>query len=111
MPCADMDIPSSMGHAQTPFVVPPNKVYYRPLYSINGVDRRVDSWVDARDGGSEEVRLDLDIAGAKKTPWANLGFPNLDTDPSYDTNLDSPDVKLSLKAGGLQAFDVDRGFW
>ena len=111
MPCADMDIPSAMGSPQSPFVVPPNKVYYKPLYSMNGVGRRIDSWVDARDGGSEEIRLELDIAAAKTTPWANLGFPNLDLDPSYDTKLDIPDVKLSLKAGGLQAFDVDRGFW
>lgn len=114
MPCSNMDIPSSIGRKQSPLAIPPDQIYYRPLYSINGVDRRVDSWVDAKEGGREEVRLDLDLAGAKKAPWASLGFPNLDNDPSYETepmSVATSNVKLSLKAGGMQAFDVDRGFW
>lgn len=114
MQCSNMDIPSSIGRAQTPLVVPADQVYYRPLYSINGIDRRVDSWVGAQDGGREEVELDLDLSYAKTASWASLGFPNLDHDPLYDTKVveaTSPDVTLSLKAGGMQAFDVDRGFW
>ncbi|KAI7767218.1 hypothetical protein LZL87_009620 [Fusarium oxysporum] len=108
------DIPSSMGRAQTTRVVPADQTYYQPLYSINSIDRRVDSWVGAQDGGREEVQIDLDLAGAKTATWASIGFPNLDHDPLYDTNLvdaTSSDVALSLKAGGMQAFDVDRGFW
>ncbi|KAF5584252.1 hypothetical protein FPCIR_8719 [Fusarium pseudocircinatum] len=113
MPCSNMDIPSAMGRAQTPLVVPADQVYYRPLYSINGIDRRVDSWVGAQDGGREEVELDFDLANAKTATWASLGFPHLDHDPLYNTKVDaaSPDVTLSLRAGGMQAFDVDRGFW
>ncbi|KAH7178195.1 hypothetical protein DER46DRAFT_655454 [Fusarium sp. MPI-SDFR-AT-0072] len=92
---AMFDIPSSMWHAQATRLVPADQTYHWPLYSINGIDRRVDSWVGAQDGG-------------------RLRFPDLDHDPFYDTNLfdaTSPDVALSLKAGGMQAFDVDRGFW
>ncbi|KAJ0157377.1 Uncharacterized protein HZ326_0303 [Fusarium oxysporum f. sp. albedinis] len=114
MPCPSMDIPSSMGRAQTTLVVPSDQIYYRPLYSINGIDRRVDSWVGAQDGGREEVELDLDLSNAKTASWASPGFPNLDRDPLYDTKLidaTNPDMTLSLKAGGMQAFDVDRGFW
>ncbi|KAL9573223.1 hypothetical protein ACKAV7_002908 [Fusarium commune] len=51
---------------------------------------------------------------SRDTSTLRLGFPDLDHDPFYDTNLfdaTSPDVALSLKAGGMQAFDVDRGFW
>ncbi|KAK2133302.1 hypothetical protein NOF04DRAFT_1341781 [Fusarium oxysporum II5] len=84
-----------------------------PLYSTNGIDRRVDSWVGAQDGGLEEVELDLDLSNAKTASWASLGFPNLDQDPLYDTKLidaTSPKTTLSLQAGGMQAFDVDRGF-
>ncbi|KAF5626159.1 hypothetical protein F52700_8876 [Fusarium sp. NRRL 52700] len=109
-----MDIPSSIGRAQTPLVVPADQIYYRPLYSINGIDRRVDSWVGAQDGGREEVELDLDLANAKTATWASLGFPHLDHDPLYDAKVADaagPDVTLSLRAGGMQAFDVDRGFW
>ncbi|KAF4980573.1 hypothetical protein FZEAL_3445 [Fusarium zealandicum] len=112
MPCSNAEIQSSVGHAQSLPTKSSNEIYYRPLYSINGVDRRVDSWVDAREGGREEVCLDLDLADAKTTTWASLGFPDLDNDPSYETNFISAatsDVKLSLKAGGMQAFDVDRG--
>ncbi|KAL5602281.1 hypothetical protein FOBRF1_009814 [Fusarium oxysporum] len=114
MPCSNMDIPSSMGRAQTTLVVPSDQIYYRPLYSTNGNDRRVDSWVGAQDGGREEVELDLDLSNAKTASWASLGFPNLDHDPLYDTKLidaTSPKMTLSLQAGGMQAFDVDRGFW
>ncbi|CVK86383.1 uncharacterized protein FMAN_06332 [Fusarium mangiferae] len=114
MPCSNIDIPSSTGRAQTPLAVPTDQVYYRPLYSINGIDRRVDSWVGAQDGGREEIELDLDLSHAKTASWASLGFPNLDHDPLYDTKVvdaTSPDMTLSLKAGGMQAFDVDRGFW
>ncbi|KAG9501668.1 hypothetical protein J7337_007359 [Fusarium musae] len=114
MPCSNMDIPSSIGRAQTPLVVPADQTYYRPLYSINGLDRRVDSWVGAQDGGREEVELDLDLGNAKTASWAGLGFPNLDHEPLYDTkavDATNADVTLSLKAGGMQAFDVDRGFW
>ncbi|KAF5249521.1 hypothetical protein FANTH_5214 [Fusarium anthophilum] len=114
MPCSNMDIPSAIGRTQTPFVIPADQIYYRPLYSINGIDRRVDSWVGAQEGGREEVELDLDLANAKAASWASLGFPNLDHDPLYDTKVfdtTSPDVALSFKAGGMQAFDVDRGFW
>ncbi|KAL6402600.1 uncharacterized protein AUP68_15083 [Ilyonectria robusta] len=114
MPCSNMDIPSSVGYRRAPLVITPDQTFYRPLYSISGVDRRVDSWVDAKDGGSEEVRLDLDVAGAATASWASLGFPNLDNDPLYETNpvnAATSDVKLSLEAGGLQAFDIDRGFW
>ncbi|KAF5674489.1 hypothetical protein FCIRC_7777 [Fusarium circinatum] len=104
MPCSNMDIPSAIGRAQTPLVVPTDQIYYRPLYSINGIDRRVDSWVGAQDGGREEVELDLDLANAKSASWASLGFPNLDHDPLYDTKVvdaTSPYVTLSLKAGVL----------
>lgn len=114
MPCSNMDIPSSIGRAQTISVIPADQIYYRPLYSINGIDRRIDSWVGAQDGGREEIELDLDLVNAKSASWASLGFPNLDHDPLYDTkvvNATNPDVTLSLKAGGMQAFDVDRGFW
>ncbi|KAM0081473.1 hypothetical protein ACKRZS_006326 [Fusarium odoratissimum] len=114
MPCSNMDIPSSMGRAQTTLVVPSGQIYYRPLYSTNGIYRRVDSWVGAQDGGREEVELDLDLSNAKTASWASLGFPNLDHDPLYDTKLidaTSPKTTLSLQAGGMQAFDVDRGFW
>ncbi|KAF5965097.1 hypothetical protein FBULB1_12423 [Fusarium bulbicola] len=104
MPCSNVDIPSAIGRAQTPLVVPADQIYYRPLYSINGVDRRVDSWVGAQDGGREEVELDLDLANAKSASWASLGFPNLDHDPLYDTKVvdtTSPDVALSLKSAAL----------
>ncbi|KAF5540804.1 hypothetical protein FMEXI_8301 [Fusarium mexicanum] len=104
MPCSNMDIPSAIGRAQTPLVVPADQIYYRPLYSINGIDRRVDSWVGAQDGGREEVELDLDLANAKSASWASLGFPNLDHDPLYDTKVvdaTNPDTSLSLKAGVL----------
>lgn len=113
MPCSNMDIPSSVGFRRAPLVITPEQTFYRPLYSISGVDRRVDSWVDAKDGGSEEVRVDLDVAGAATASWASLGFPNLDSDPLYETPVNAAisDVKLSLEAGGLQAFDIDRGFW
>lgn len=111
MPCSDMDIPSSRATTKPLIPFSPDKIYYRPLYSINGVDRRVDSWVEAKDGGREQISLDLDLVGAKTAPWASLGFPNLDSDPLYNTNTATFDVKLSLEAGGLQAFDVDRGFW
>ncbi|KAF3808945.1 hypothetical protein GCG54_00011137 [Colletotrichum gloeosporioides] len=110
MPCSDMDIPSSRTTTKPPVPLTPDKIYYRPLYSINGVDRRVDSWVEAKDGGREQISIDLDLVGAKTAPWASLGFPNLDSDPLYNTNTAAFDVKLSLEAGGLQAFDVDRGF-
>jgi hypothetical protein len=109
-----MEILSSVGRVQAPVAVPADQIYYRPLYSINGIDRRVVSWVGVLDGGREEVELDLDLANAKTATWASLGFPNLDRNPLYDTNLVNaayPDMKLSLKAGGMQAFDVDRGFW
>ncbi|KAF4966989.1 hypothetical protein FSARC_5397 [Fusarium sarcochroum] len=114
MPCSNMDIPSSVGRLPSHLETPPDKIYYRPLYSINGVDRRVDSWVDAREGGREEIRLDLDLEGAKTASWASLGFPHLDNDPSYKTDsitTETSELQLSIKAGGLQAFDVDRGFW
>ncbi|KAF4337401.1 hypothetical protein FBEOM_8722 [Fusarium beomiforme] len=114
MPCSNLDIPSSVGGRQPLLTVPADQIYYRPLYSINGVDRRVDSWVGAQDGGREEVHIDLDLANAKTATWASLGFPNLDTDPLYDTNTataNNSDVTLSLKAGGMQVFDIDRGFW
>ncbi|KAK2592998.1 hypothetical protein QQS21_009288 [Conoideocrella luteorostrata] len=106
-----MDIPSSIGSTQSPLTIPPEKIYYRPLYSINGIDRRIDSWIDATEGNPEEVHLDLDLAGAKTASWASLGFLNLDNDSSYKTNAANSDVKLSLEAGGMQAFDIDRGFW
>uniref|UniRef100_A0A0D2XJ25 Uncharacterized protein n=1 Tax=Fusarium oxysporum (strain Fo5176) TaxID=660025 RepID=A0A0D2XJ25_FUSOF len=106
MPCPSMDIPPSMGRAQTTLVVPSDQIYYRPLYSINGIDRRVDSWVGAQDGGREEVELDLDLSNAKTASWASLGFPNLDHDPLYDTKLidaTNPKMTLPLKAGGMLA--------
>ncbi|KAF4500136.1 hypothetical protein FAGAP_3713 [Fusarium agapanthi] len=87
MPCSNMDIPSAIGRAQTPLVVPTDQIYYRPLYSINGIDRRADSWVGAQDGGREELELDLDLPNAKTASWASLGFPSLDHDPLYDTKV------------------------
>ncbi|KAF4434649.1 hypothetical protein FACUT_7708 [Fusarium acutatum] len=114
MPCSNMDIPSSIRRAQTPLVVPADQIYYPPLYSINGIDRKVDSWVGAQDGSREEIELDLDLVNAKSASWESLGFPDLDHDPLYDTKVvdtTSPDVILSLKAGGMQPFDVDRGLY
>ncbi|KZZ89404.1 hypothetical protein AAL_07703 [Moelleriella libera RCEF 2490] len=112
MPCSKMDIPTStIRRATSPLEIPPQHIYYRPLYSIGGIDMRIDSWVDAGEGGSEKVHLDLDLAGARTATWASLGFPNLDNEPSYETKTAKMDVELSLEAAGMQAFAVDRGLW
>lgn len=107
-----MDIPTSaIDRAKPPFKISPQQIYYRPLYSIGGIEMRIDSWVVAREEGPEQVHLDLDLAGARTATWASLGFPNLDNEPSYKTKTANMDVELSLEAAGMQAFDVDRGFW
>jgi hypothetical protein len=116
MPCANIDLPSMAGGRQPQLEVPPESVYYRPLYSINGVDQRVDWWVE-RDGNAvnpDEVDVVLNLAEAIDTPWASLGFPDLDQDPSYGINSSSSslsDVEVSLRIAGMHAFDVDRGLW
>ena len=60
----------------------------------------------------ESVKLQLDLENAKNTAWADLGFPHLDQNQTNAQEVeDIGSFNISLKVTGIQAFDVERGFW
>ncbi|KAH6663233.1 hypothetical protein B0J14DRAFT_279213 [Halenospora varia] len=114
MPCTAQDLPSLFNTSSAADrQVNPDSIFYRPQYSISGLDQRVESWISQYHRSEDEaVKLQLDLEEAKNTAWADLGFPHLDQDPTNAEDLEvTSDFDISLKLTGMQAFDVERGFW
>lgn len=139
MPCAAEDL-GPMQASRSPEVratlSPGNKgVYYRSLYFLSEYDRCVDGWMSTFDMNAQpSYRIPLDVVGAASLPWARLGFPHLDGASEayqrFDRNMkpleddhirpsgfhqlldkESIPSSASISLYGVQAFDVERGFW
>jgi hypothetical protein len=114
MPCTMEDLPSLInGTSPQARQIDRDKVFYRPQYSISGLDQRVESWISEHgQNANESVKLQIDLENAKNTAWADLGFPHLDQDQVNAQEVeDIGSFNISLKVTGIQAFDVERGFW
>lgn len=103
-------------------------VFYRPLYALSDYDRLVDNWIETYDSNARpSCILNLDLNS--DTPWSHLGFPHFDRE-TFPPNNDFGSAHISfgqprsallkdhgvpdnasVSLYGLQAFDVERGFW
>lgn len=132
MPCSAQDL-------QSPHFRPDDQratlehesrdVFYRPLYALSDYDRLVDGWVETFDANAQpSCTIDLDLGS--ETPWSYLGFPKLDREDDHAADHGMSDAcarsgmtnntqfnrlylpsSASVSLYGLQAFDVERGFW
>lgn len=114
MPCTVEDLPSLInGTYPQDRQIDRDKVFYRRQYSISGLDQHVESWISEHcQNASESVELQIDLENAKNTAWADLGFPHPDQDQVNAQEVEEiGSFNISLKMTGIQAFDVERGFW
>jgi hypothetical protein len=114
MPCAAIDLHSLI---PTPGRTEAQKVdvkdiFYMPLYLLEGLDKEVDLWISSWAKAVEDPKVfELNLGAAAKTPWASLGFPNLDDLKASQTAPKEPQMQITLRVTGIKAFDVHRGLW
>jgi hypothetical protein len=59
-----------------PAVVNPTKLFYRPLFSMQGYRAVVDFWISQF--GQKPSKILINIEQGLRTSWENLGFQNVD---------------------------------
>ncbi|USW55589.1 hypothetical protein Slin15195_G089080 [Septoria linicola] len=125
MPCSAQDVMSAVGSdgSKSPIALDHNSVFYRPLHSLSGYDRCVDGWISEYDSNRPPtISVELDLKAATRLSWSSFGFPDVLDAPAQppvatvDSGMTShikrttePTITIGLY--GVQAFDVERGFW
>jgi hypothetical protein len=118
MPCSAEDLgplhSSRSADERATLISGESGVYYRPLYSLAGYDRCVDTWTSKFDANAQPTyRVELDFEAANRLSWTRLGFPSMDAAPqnAMPQETSDPPTSASIHLFGVQAFDVERGFW